>query len=102
MAYPKLTISVFADGANLSDILKRYREGFVKGFTTNPTLMAKAGIKDFEGFARQVLAEVKDMPISFEVFSDDFAEMERQAKKINTWGPNVNVKIPITNTKGEP
>jgi transaldolase len=81
-------------------MIKRYREGFVRGFTTNPTLMAKAGIRDYAGFARQVLDVIRDLPISFEVFSDDFAQMKRQAMLIRTWGTNVNVKIPITNTKG--
>ena len=99
--YPKLDIAVFADGANLADMLKRNSEGFVKGFTTNPTLMAKAGLKDYEAFARSVLAEIKTLPISFEVFSDEMNEMERQALKIAAWGSNVNVKIPITNTRGE-
>lgn len=101
MTMPKLKIAVFADGANLENILKRYRQGFVKGFTTNPTLMAKAGITDYEQFAKTVLAEMKSLPISFEVFSDEFAEMEEQAALIATWGENVNVKIPITNTRGE-
>lgn len=97
-----LTIHVYADGANKETILNRYREGFVKGFTTNPTLMAKAGISDYEKFARSVLEIVTDLPISFEVFSDDFSDMERQAKLISTWGKNVNIKIPITNTQGAP
>jgi transaldolase len=98
----KLKIHVYADGANKDEMIKRYKEGFVKGFTTNPTLMAKAGITDYEGFAKSVLAVITDLPISFEVFSDDFPEMKRQALKIKSWAPNVNVKIPITNTKGEP
>jgi transaldolase len=101
MPFPKLKIAVFADGANREDMLKRYREGFIKGFTTNPTLMNKAGISDYEQFAKSVLAEIKDMPISFEVFSDEFDEMEWQARRIASWGANVNVKIPITNTRGE-
>lgn len=101
MSYPTLKIAVFADGANQADMLKRYREGYVKGFTTNPTLMAKAGLKDYEAFAKSILTEIKDLPISFEVFSDDFNDMERQAKIIGSWGANVNIKIPITNTKGE-
>jgi len=100
--FPKLKIAVYADGANQADMVKRYREGFVKGFTTNPTLMAKAGITDYAAFARSVLAEIKTAPISFEVFSDDFAEMEREALIIGAWAKNVNVKIPITNTQGEP
>lgn len=92
---------VFADGANAGAMLRRYREGGVSGFTTNPTLMAKAGITDYEAFAREVLSVIQDLPISFEVFSDDFTEMERQALRIASWGANVNVKIPITNTRGD-
>ncbi|CAM6054837.1 unnamed protein product [Sphagnum tenellum] len=95
-------VALFADGANKDQMLKRYHEGLAKGFTTNPTLMAKAGIRDYAGFAKDILKTIKDMPISFEVFSDDFQEMEKQAAEINSWGTNVNVKIPITNTKGEP
>ncbi len=101
MAFPGFTIDVYADGANKADMLKRYREGKVGGFTTNPTLMAKAGIRDYAAFAREVLAEIKTLPISFEVFSDEFPEMHRQALEIRSWGDNVNVKIPITNTRGE-
>jgi transaldolase len=93
------SIQIFADGAEVGAMVKRYREGFVGGFTTNPTLMAKAGVRDYAAFAGEVLAVIRDLPISFEVFSDDFAEMERQALRIAGWGPNVNVKIPITNTK---
>ena len=78
-----------------------YKEGRVKGFTTNPTLMRKAGIADYEAFAKEVLSEIRDLPISFEVFSDEFDAMEREAQKIAGWGQNVNVKIPITNTRGE-
>jgi transaldolase len=100
--YPQLKIAVYADGANKDDMLKRYREGFVKGFTTNPTLVAKAGVKDYAGFARSVLAEIKTHPISFEVFSDSLSEMEREALIIGSWGANVNIKIPITNTQGKP
>jgi transaldolase len=101
MGFPALKIAVFADGANREAMLRRYQEGFVKGFTTNPTLMNKAGITQYETFAKDVLGTIKTLPISFEVFSDEFEEMERQAKKIGSWGPNVNVKIPITNTRGE-
>jgi transaldolase len=101
MSYPTFKLAVYADGANLTDMVKRYREGYVKGFTTNPTLMAKAGLNDYEAFAKSVLAEIKELPISFEVFSDDFADMERQARKIGAWAANVNIKIPITNTHGE-
>jgi transaldolase len=82
-------------------MLRLYREGGVDGFTTNPTLMRKAGVTDYEGFARSLLSEIPDLPISFEVFGDDFAAMERQARKIASWGRNVVVKIPITNTRGE-
>jgi len=94
-----LKIHVYADGANKDEMLKRHQEGLVKGFTTNPTLMKKAGIKNYEEFARSVLEVINDLPISFEVFSDDFDEMHKQALKIHSWGKNVNVKIPITNTK---
>jgi transaldolase len=97
-----LNIRIFADGANAEAMIGRYREGFVRGFTTNPTLMAKAGVRNYEAFAREVLDVIRDLPISFEVFSDDFAEMERQATLIASWGSNVNVKIPITNTEGVP
>lgn len=102
MKYPKLNIEVYLDGANRDDMLARQAEGFVKGFTTNPTLMAKAGIKDYQGFAQNLLGEIRDLPVSFEVFSDEFPEMERQAKIIHSWGKNVYVKVPITNTKGAP
>jgi transaldolase len=102
MTFPKLNVHVYADGANKDAMLKRYKEGFVKGFTTNPTLMAKAGVTDYAGFAKMMLAEIKTLPISFEVFSDDLAEMEREALIIGSWGANVNIKIPITNTKGAP
>lgn len=96
-----LKIKIFADGANVEIMKKIYKEGVVKGFTTNPTLMRKAGVDDYELFARSVLKEITDLPISFEVFSDEFEKMEREARKITKWGANVNVKIPITNTKGE-
>jgi len=101
MSFPTLKIHVYADGANKEPMLKRYREGYIKGFTTNPTLMAKAGIQDYQSFAGSILAEIKDLPISFEVFSDEFDEMERQAHLIASWGKNVYVKIPITNTRSE-
>lgn len=96
-----LKVAIYADGANKEDMLKRYKQGVVKGFTTNPSLMAKAGIRDYQAFAKEILKEIRDLPISFEVFSDEFSEMERQADLIGSWGPNVNVKIPITNTKKE-
>ena len=94
-----LKIKIFADGADLNAMLEQYKNGSVKGFTTNPTLMRKNGVSDYESFAKEVLKNIKDLPISFEVFSDDFNEMEQQANKIASWGANVNVKIPITNTK---
>jgi len=96
-----LKIKIFADGANIDDMLKAYKEGWVSGFTTNPTLMRQAGVMDYEAFARKVLSIIKDLPVSFEVFADDFKTMEIEAKKIAAWGKNVYVKIPITNTKGE-
>jgi transaldolase len=96
-----LHIKIFADGADLASLLKLAERPYIKGFTTNPTLMRKAGIVDYEAFAKQVLEKITDRPISFEVFSDDFADMERQARKIATWGTNIYVKIPVTNTKRE-
>jgi transaldolase len=97
-----LKIKLFADGADLTGILKMAELPYIKGFTTNPTLMRKAGVTDYVAFARQVLDVITDRPISFEVFSDEFPEMERQARLINTWGSNVYVKIPVTNTRREP
>lgn len=97
-----LKVKIFADGADVAGMVEMYKKPFIKGFTTNPTLMRKAGISDYRGFAKEVLAAIPDRPISFEVFSDDFAEMERQAHEIASWGENVNVKIPVTNTQGEP
>ena len=96
-----LRVKIFADGADLSEMLTLYRLPFIRGFTTNPTLMHKAGIRDYRSFAKDVLAAIPDRPISFEVFSDDFADMERQAREIATWGRSVYVKIPVTNTRGE-
>jgi transaldolase len=98
----KLKVQIFADGADKAGMLEMYNKPFIKGLTTNPTLMKKAGIKDYEAFAKDILLEVKDKSISFEVFSDDLDEMEKQALKIATWGDNVYVKIPVTNTKGIP
>jgi transaldolase len=97
----QLHVRVFADGAELSGILQMAANPLIKGFTTNPTLMRKAGIVDYRGFAREVLQAVPDRPISFEVFSDEFDEMEAQALEIASWGANVNVKIPVTNTRRE-
>jgi len=97
----ELRVKVFADGAELAGIADMARNPRIKGFTTNPTLMRKAGISDYRAFALDVLKIVADRPVSFEVFSDDFTEMERQALEIASWGPNVNVKIPVTNTRSE-
>jgi transaldolase len=97
----RLKVRIFADGAELPGIVDMSKKPFVQGFTTNPTLMRKAGIADYRSFAREVLQVVSDRPISFEVFSDDFAEMEAQALEIASWGANVNVKIPVTNTRRE-
>jgi transaldolase len=94
-------VKIFADGADLPGMLELYRQPHIKGFTTNPTLMRKSGITDYRGFARQVLAAIPDRPISFEVFSDDISEMERQANEIAGWGANVYVKVPVTNTRRE-
>lgn len=96
-----LRIKIFADGAEKAAMLELAKKPFVKGFTTNPTLMRKGGVSDYAGFAHEILAAIPDKPISFEVFSDDFSEMERQARLIASWGENVYVKIPITNTKGQ-
>ncbi|HLH23998.1 MAG TPA: transaldolase [Chloroflexota bacterium] len=97
-----LRVKIFADGADRRGILDMYRKPYIKGFTTNPTLMRKAGIADYRAFAREILAEVPDRPISFEVFADEQREMERQAREIASWGDNVYVKIPVSNTAGEP
>jgi transaldolase len=97
----QLRVKIFADGADKAGILELYANPLLAGLTTNPTLMRKAGISDYEAFARDILQTVKDKPISFEVFSDDFGEMHRQALKIKAWQANVYVKIPITNTRNE-
>jgi transaldolase len=96
-----LRVKLFADGADKNGMSQMYRNPLIRGFTTNPTLMRKAGITDYEAFAREVLEAIPDRPISFEVFSDEFSEMERQAKKMASWGENVYVKVPVTNSKGE-
>jgi transaldolase len=101
MSPSDLKIKIFADGADLDGIAKLAREPWIKGFTTNPTLMRKNGISDYAGFARDMLRIVPDRPVSFEVFADDLPTMERQAHEIATWGKNVNVKIPVTTTQGE-
>jgi transaldolase len=97
----KLPIKIFADGADLEGIKELYQKPFIHGLTTNPTLMRKVGVSDYEAFAHSILEHVTDKPISFEVFSDEFPEMRRQALKIRDWQKNVYVKIPITNTRGE-
>lgn len=96
-----LKIKLFADGADFDGIMAMAANPMIKGFTTNPTLMRKAGIADYEAFGRKVLAAVPDRPVSLEVFADDMPEMERQALQIAGWGKNVNVKIPVTNTRRE-
>ena len=98
-ALGELKIKIFADGADKASMVALAKEPLIKGFTTNPTLMRKAGVTDYAGFAKEVLAEIKTKPVSFEVFSDDFEEMERQAHIIASWAPNVYVKIPVMNTK---
>jgi transaldolase len=97
-----LKVKLFADGADKAGMLEMYAKPYIQGFTTNPTLMHKAGLTDYRGFAKSVLEAIPDRPISFEVFSDEFAEMERQAREIASWGENVYVKIPVTNTRREP
>src|ERR1051326_7495525 len=97
----ELKVQIFADGADKAGMLQMYERPYIKGFTTNPTLMRKAGIAGYEAFARDILSAIPDRPISFEVFADEFADMERQARHITPWGRHVSVKIPITNTKGE-
>jgi len=96
-----LKIKIFADGANKEDMLSLHKNDQIQGFTTNPTLMKQAGITDYEDFAKDILTYIKDRPISFEVFADDFDEMKKQAGVINSWAENVYVKIPVTNTKSE-
>ncbi len=96
-----LKVKLFADGAEKASMLELYAKPYIRGFTTNPTLMRKANISDYQAFARDILSVIPDRPISFEVFADEFDEMERQARLINTWGPNVYVKIPVTNTRRE-
>ena len=100
-SFGDLKTKIFSDGADKATMLRLYDDPRIRGFTTNPTLMRNAGIKDYEGFARDILATIHDRSISFEVFADDFSEMERQARKIASWGENVYVKIPVTNTQGQ-
>jgi transaldolase len=96
----KLKIKIFADGADINGIKEMLLNPEIKGFTTNPTLMRKAGVQDYENFAKAVLEVVTELPVSFEVFADDLDGMEKQARRITSWGDNVNVKIPVTNTQG--
>jgi transaldolase len=96
-----LNVDIYADGADISSILEMAKNPLIKGFTTNPTLMRRAGVLDYERFARELLSKITSHPVSLEVFADDFSEMRRQAFLIAGWGKNVNVKIPITNTKAE-
>jgi transaldolase len=100
-AIENLKVKIFADGADLAGMKEMYADPMIKGFTTNPTLMRKAGVQDYKMFAHQVLEAIPDRPISFEVFADDFDEMERQALEIASWGKCVSVKIPVTNTKNQ-
>ncbi|MDR1111559.1 MAG: transaldolase [Deltaproteobacteria bacterium] len=100
-AISDLRVKLFADGADKAGMLEMYRNPLIRGFTTNPTLMRKAGVTDYQAFARDIIAAIPDRPLSFEVFSDEFGEMERQARLIRSWGENVYVKIPVTNSKGE-
>ena len=102
MTVNDLRIKLFADGADKAAMLTLYRNPLIRGFTTNPTLMRKAGISDYGAFALDILSEIRDRPISLEVFADEFGEMERQARLIASWGPNVYVKIPVTNTRRKP
>lgn len=97
----KFKTKIFADGANLNEIVNLNKNQIIKGFTTNPTLMRKAGVDDYEKFCKKLLSKISDKPVSFEVFADDFGEIIEQAKKIHSWGKNVYVKVPIMNTKKE-
>ena len=101
MKFEDLKVTVYADGADIEAMKEEYRKGYVKGFTTNPTLMKKAGVKDYVTFAKEAVKEIPDLPLSFEVFADDFDTMEKEAEYISSLGNNVYVKIPITNSKGE-
>ena len=96
-----LRVRLFQDGADLGSMRRAYAEGFVQGFTTNPSLMRKAGVTDYEAFAREAIASIPDVPISFEVFSDTLDDMEREARRIASWGGSTYIKIPITDTRGD-
>ncbi len=100
-AIEQLAIKIFADGADRAGMLEMYAKPYIRGLTTNPTLMNRAGVTDYRAFCKDILSSIKDKPLSFEVFSDDFVEMERQAMEIAGWGENVYVKIPVTNTRRE-
>ena len=100
-AVKNLKVKLFADGADLAGMKEMAANPLIKGFTTNPTLMRKAGVVDYKAFAADVLKAIPDRPVSFEVFADEFSEMEAQAREIASWGANVNVKIPVTNTRGD-
>ena len=97
----ELDVKLFADGADKDGMLEMHKNPLISGFTTNPTLMKIAGVTDYKSFAKDIIRYINDKPISFEVFSDDFNEMEKQAKEIGSWAENINVKIPITNPKSE-
>lgn len=101
MTINDLKVAIYADGADVKGMLEMREKGFIKGFTTNPTLMKKAGVKDYISFAEEVLKEIKDVPVSFEVFSDEMELMEKEARRLSGLGDNVYVKIPVMNTKGE-
>ena len=100
-AMDNLKVKIYADGADRDGMLEMYAKPYIQGFTTNPTLMKKAGITDYKAFAHEILQAIPDRPISFEVFADEFTDMERQALEIKTWGENVYVKIPVSNTRQE-
>ena len=100
-ALDNLKVKIYADGADRDGMLEMYAKSYIQGFTTNPTLMKKAGITDYKAFAHEILQAIPDRPISFEVFADEFIDMERQALEIKTWGENVYVKIPVSNTRQE-
>ena len=101
MKFEDLRITLYADGADIEGMKEEYQKGYVKGFTTNPTLMKKAGVTDYVTFAKEAVSQIPDLPLSFEVFADDIDTMEKEAKVIAALGDNVNVKIPITNSRGE-
>ena len=100
-AMDNLKVKIYADGADRDGMLEMYAKPYIQGFTTNPTLMKKVGITDYKAFAHEILQAIPDRPISFEVFADEFTDMERQALEIKTWGENVYVKIPVSNTRQE-